>query len=296
MKDSLPSLKKIHANQLDFRYFEMGSGPLVLCLHGFPDTPYSFRHLLPELAQAGFRAVAPFMRGYTPTEVPWNHDYRAITLGNDAIALAEALGYQQFSIVGHDWGAGAAYAATNLAPNQVQSIVAAAVPHFPAFKPTLSQLKKSWYMVFFQMPWIAERTVRNDDFAFIKNLWRTWSPNWTPDPLSLDAILQVLANPESLRAALGYYRALKVFPSEKNKRTHKTLFKALEVPTLSIAGANDGCIGLNMFDAMAGFVNNEYQFFVVENAGHFMQLEQPQLFNQVVVDFLKMGQLSKKTA
>lgn len=296
MKDSLPSLKKIHANQLDFGYFEMGSGPLVLCLHGFPDTPYSFRYLLPELADAGFRAVAPFMRGYTPTDIPWNQDYRVVTLGNDAIALADALGHREFYIVGHDWGAGAAYAAANLAPDRVQSIVTAAVPHFPSFNPNLPQLKKSWYMMFFQLPWIAERAVRNHDFALITKLWETWSPNWTPDSLSLDAIKQVLSNPESLKAALGYYRALKEFPNQKNKLTRETLFKAIDVPTLTIAGANDGCIGLTMFDKMAGFVNSEYQFFVVENAGHFMQLEQPEIFNQVVLDFLKAGQQNRKIA
>ena len=97
----------VQANGLNFHYLEMGEGPLALCLHGFPDHAYSFRHLLPDLAAAGFRAVAPFMRGYAPTEAPADGNYRSVTMAHDAVALVDALGGGQAYLIGNDWGAGA---------------------------------------------------------------------------------------------------------------------------------------------------------------------------------------------
>src|SRR3954469_25253216 len=101
---------RVRANGLDFAYLEAGEGPLALCLHGFPDSAWTWRHLLPELADAGFRAVAPFMRGYAPTAVPADGRYQTAALGLDACALHEALGGDADAvIVGHDWGAMATY-------------------------------------------------------------------------------------------------------------------------------------------------------------------------------------------
>ena len=97
----------VRANGLDFHFLEMGEGPLALCLHGFPDHAYSFRHLLPDLADAGFRAVAPFMRGYAPTEAPKDGCYQSVLLAKDVLALITALGSQRAYLVGNDWGAGA---------------------------------------------------------------------------------------------------------------------------------------------------------------------------------------------
>src|SRR5580765_1168097 len=96
---------RVRANGLTFATLEAGDGPLVLCLHGFPDHARSFRHQLPALAAAGFRAVAPFMRGYAPTEVPPDGPYQSAALAQDAVALIDALGYQRAAIFGHDWGA-----------------------------------------------------------------------------------------------------------------------------------------------------------------------------------------------
>src|SRR5262252_8591367 len=104
--------RTVLANDLEFGILEAGSGPLALCLHGFPDSAQTWRDLLPELADAGFRAVAPFMRGYAPTAVPADGRYQMGVLAADAIALHEALGADERAvIVGHDWGAGAAHGA-----------------------------------------------------------------------------------------------------------------------------------------------------------------------------------------
>ena len=113
----------VQANGINFHYLEMGEGPLALCLHGFPDHAYSFRHLLPDLAEAGFRAVAPFMRGYAPTEAPADGNYRAVLLARDAVALVDALGGGQAYLIGNDWGAGAVIGASVLAPEKVRKLV-----------------------------------------------------------------------------------------------------------------------------------------------------------------------------
>ena len=108
-------MKYIHANGIRFAYLEEGAGPLVLMLHGFPDTALTWDHLRPELAKLGFRAVSPFMRGYSPTEVP-DAPIDARVLGEDAVALVKALGEEEAILIGHDWGAVAAYAAVSLHP------------------------------------------------------------------------------------------------------------------------------------------------------------------------------------
>jgi pimeloyl-ACP methyl ester carboxylesterase len=119
----------VWANGLEFGLLEAGRGPLALCLHGFPDTARTWRYLLPELAAAGFRAVAPFMRGYAPTAVPDDGRYSVGALAGDAGALHEVLGGDGRAVlIGHDWGAEAAYAAGALAPDRWRRLVTLAVP------------------------------------------------------------------------------------------------------------------------------------------------------------------------
>src|SRR5690606_12860439 len=114
----------VQANGLEFGYLECGTGPLALCLHGFPDSAWTWRHLLPELAGAGFRAVAPVVRGYAPTEVPSDGRYQTAALALDAGALHEALGGSSDAvIIGHDWGAIATYIAANHEPDRWRKVV-----------------------------------------------------------------------------------------------------------------------------------------------------------------------------
>jgi pimeloyl-ACP methyl ester carboxylesterase len=147
---------RISANGVDFAGFADGpdGGPLALCLHGFPDTAWGWRHLLPELASAGFRAVAPFLRGYAPTSVPADGRYQVGALAADAIALHDALGGDERAvIIGHDWGAMATYAAAAHAPDRWRRVVAAAVPPLGAMGNAFfdyDQIRRSFYMFFFQ--------------------------------------------------------------------------------------------------------------------------------------------------
>src|SRR5499427_5442956 len=124
-----PRPASVRANGLEFGLLETGSGPLALCLHGFPDAAHTWRHLLPALARAGFHAVAPFMRGYAPTDVPADGAYQVGALIADAVALHEVLGGDENAVlVGHDWGAEAAYGAAAYAPDRWRRLVTLAVP------------------------------------------------------------------------------------------------------------------------------------------------------------------------
>lgn len=282
-------VKHIQANGLEFGYFEQGEGPLVLCLHGFPDSAHTFEHLLERLAGAGFRAVAPFMRGYSPTSVPADGDYAVPTLGRDALALAEALGEDRFSIIGHDWGATAAYAAAGLAPERVQKIVTAAVPHLRQFLGRMNavQLRRSWYMGFFQLPVLPERRIGRNGLAFIDKLWRDWSPGWNYSDKDIAPVKAILEQPECRKAALGYYRAL--LPNlldPRRREERKKILARTRVPTLAIAGRDDGCIGVEMFEGQERFFSGPYNLITLKNAGHFMHRERPRAFAEAAIHFL----------
>lgn len=282
---------RISANDVEFGYLEAGQGPLALCLHGFPDSAWTWRHLLPALADAGYRAVAPFMRGYAPTAVPADGRYQTAALGLDACALHEALGGGDDAvIIGHDWGAMAAYVAANHEPYRWRRVVTMAVPPAGAVTAgfmTYAQLKRSWYMFFFQHG-LADLVVGMSDLAFIDGLWADWSPGYDASD-DLRHVKDSLREPASLAAALGYYRAtlgnVGVDPA-----LDAVQVKAGEVtaqPTLYLHGRSDGCLGIEVAETARAFLTSTgSRMEVVDDAGHFLQLERPDVVNQLVVDFI----------
>ncbi|MGO4285930.1 alpha/beta fold hydrolase [Bosea sp. TAB14] len=170
----------IRPSGLRVGYVSRGSGPLVIFLHGFPDTFRGFLPVLDIVAAAGFRAVAPALRGYGPSDIAPDGDYRIEASAKDVVGLADALGADRFSIVGHDWGAATAYATSNLVPDRVIRMVTAAVPHTGHFllTPRPRQLVRSSYILGFQLPWLPEARLSRNDFAGIESLIRRWSPDW----------------------------------------------------------------------------------------------------------------------
>lgn len=283
---------EVRANGLRFATLEAGDGPLVLCLHGFPDHAHSFRHQLPVLAAAGFRAVAPFLRGYAPSDVPADGPYQSAVLGQDAAALIEALGYRQAAVFGHDWGAVAAYGAAILAPERVARLVTAAVPHGPAlgsaFLTSFEQQRRSWYMFFFQTP-LADLAVAHDDFAFLERLWRDWSPGWEWPAAEMAAVKDTFRQPGVPAAALGYYRhtfnPLLQRP-ELAEAQGRTQLEPIGVPALYFHGARDGCIGVELCDGMEAFFQAGLEKVIVPDAGHFVHQERPDVVNAALLQFL----------
>lgn len=282
----------IQANGLEFAYLEVppasasAEAPLVLVIHGFPDTAWSFVPLLHRLAAAGYRAVAPFTRGYAPTEVPDNGDYSLPTLGQDVLALIEHFGAERAYIVGHDWGAVIAYAAAALRPDRVRAIVTASVPHLRRFllRPSRAQLAASHYIFKFQLPIWPERRIREDDFAWLVELARSWSPGWIPDDGYVLPMKANYAEPERLKAALGYYRAL---PGLLFKRVAwQFLLQPIHVPARVIHGQNDGCILASSFSDSEHLFAAGYELVQMPGIGHFLNLEAPDAFADHVLDFL----------
>jgi pimeloyl-ACP methyl ester carboxylesterase len=281
----------VTANGVDFAYLEAGAGPLALCLHGFPDTAWGWRHLLPALADAGYHAVAPFMRGYAPTSLAADGRYQIGALAADANALHEALGGDgEAVIIGHDWGAMATYGAAALAPDRWRRVVTAAVPPLATMAEAMlsyPQLRRSWYMFFFQNP-LAELAVGLNDLDFVAQLWRDWSPghDGTED---MDHVRRSLGEHEHLMAALGYYRAM--FQPELQVPELQAEQDACSAPTpqptLYLHGRDDGCVGSELAEGVLALLPHpDSRVEVVDDAGHFLQVEQPAVVNRLILDHL----------
>jgi pimeloyl-ACP methyl ester carboxylesterase len=282
----------VTANDLEFGYLEEGTGPLALCLHGFPDSAWTWRHLLPALADAGFRAVAPFMRGYAPTAVPSDGRYQTAALGLDACALHDALGGDGDAvIIGHDWGAIATYIAANHEAERWARVVTMAVPPAGAVAGgflSYRQLKRSWYMFFFQHG-LSDVVVGMDDLAFIDGLWADWSPGYDGSA-DLPHVKDCLRDPANLAAALGYYRAtlggVGVDPSLD--AVQNAANDVTRQPTLYLHGRTDGCMGIDVAEGARAFLTSEgSRMEVVDDAGHFLHVERPDVVNPLIVDFLR---------
>jgi pimeloyl-ACP methyl ester carboxylesterase len=280
------------ANGIDFEVLTCGTGPLALCLHGFPDTAHSWRHLLPELANSGFRAVAPFMRGYAPTSVAPNGAYQTAALATDANALHEVLGGDEHAvIIGHDWGAPATYGAAILEPSRWSRVVGMSVPPWnvfgTAFLTNQDQIQRSWYMFFFQHP-LSDHIVSSNDMAFIDRLWSQWSPGFdgTEDARR---VKESLTDPAHLGAALGYYRATLGQGYRDPALAESQTAMQTETPTqpvLYLHGETDGCIGVELARDADSKKPSNARVVIVEQAGHFLQLEQPRRVNELIVDWV----------
>lgn len=277
----------IHANGLEFGFIEAGpvTGPLVLCAHGFPDSAWSFAPILEALAATGHRAVAPFMRGYLPTQIPPDGDYRVPTLARDLIALIDELGAGRAVIVGHDWGAVAAYTAAALRPDRVRGVVCAAIPHLRRFllRPGWAQLGRSSYMLRFQSPG-AEAQWSADGFSALRALAQRWSPG-ADLSTTLAPVVAGFAERRRFAAALGYYRAMP--RSLLGSESWSLLMAPTPVPACVIFGARDGCIAPEMFAQQAHLFSAGVQQVCFEDAGHFMQVEQPARFAETVLTFVR---------
>jgi pimeloyl-ACP methyl ester carboxylesterase len=279
---------------LQFTGIEQGKGPLILCLHGFPDCYHSFRHQLPFLAKHGYRAVSVSLRGYEPSSQPSDGDYSLESIANDIVAFIDQLGEDKVHLIGHDWGAAITYTAGAAAPERFHSLTTMAVPHSGRFVNEAffnpKQAILSWYMLFFQLRGIADYTVRRNDFAFIRWLWRVWSPNWQIEESVLSEVIDTLRQPGVQRAALAYYREAlspKQLPLTPSRRADNGY--PVPVPTLALTGRDDGCINCDIFQALcreADFPTG-LEVCVVEDAGHFLHQEQPDAVNALILDWVQ---------
>lgn len=272
-------------------------GPLALCLHGFPDTAWTWRYLGPALADLGWRVVAPFSRGYSPTSIPTDGSYHIGALMADAIGIHSALGGDERAVViGHDWGAATSNALGAYPETPFHKVVSLAVPPIRAFTPNRSaselvvvprllaeQLPKSWYTAFVQLPVVPERQLER----LVPFLWRRWSPDYDASE-DLRHVANSLYASENRSAALGYYRAI-LRPGRAPSRyrdTQSVWTRSPQIPTLYMHGAQDGCVSVSYADRVGAELPSGSSVQRIDGAGHFLQLEQPDRVNALVAAFI----------
>lgn len=293
-----PEIRRVHANGLDFAYLEQdhtgGTGPLALLLHGFPDNAHTWLHQMPALADAGYRVVAPFLRGYAPTEVPAQGWFDKATLVADVAALIRALdrtpgGGRPVHLVGQDWGAIISYALLAAHPELIDRAVVMAVPHPAGVAASLlnpKHIHRSFHWWFFQMPELPERAIADNDFAFIDYLWGYWTSPGFADPAHIASVKATLAQPGVLPATLAYYRAM-IDPAKGDPALaplRALMTRPIAVPTLALCGADD--LRAELMNDQGRHFTGGYRYAEVPGAGHFLHREQPAAVTQLVLDWL----------
>ena len=279
----------ITANGINFAYLTEGSGPLVLMLHGFPDNAHTWSHQMPALAAQGYRVVAPFLKGYAPTDAPAVSGYDKAALVDDINALVRQLSPDQPSyFVGQDWGAIIGYALLAAYPERFKSAVLMAVPHPAEVAKSLlipKHLHRSFHWWFFQMKDLPEAALRHDDMAFIDYLWSYWTTEGYTDEAHIRSVKDTLKQPGVLSASLAYYRAM--FDTSKTDPTHDSvralMSRPIRVPTLALCGADD--LRAELMHGQGGYFEAPYTFKLIDRAGHFLHREQPQAVTQQILDW-----------
>ncbi|HZP12336.1 MAG TPA: alpha/beta hydrolase [Nevskiaceae bacterium] len=283
-------LEQAQANGLRFAFLEAGSGPTVLLLHGYPDNAYSWEHQIPALTAAGYRVVAPFLRGYPPTEIPEHGYYDRATLALDLKSLIDVLnGGKPVLLVAQDWGASIAYALLAAFPETVTRAVLLAVPHPAEIRRTLrrspAHVIRSFHWFLFQLPGLPERLCKLRDGAFLQFLWWLWSPDFR-DHAHVARVREMMREPGAVEATLAYYRAMfgkHADPALADIRAR--IDRKISVPTLCACGTRD--MRKEMLEGSRREFSGVYEWTTVEGAGHFLHREKPQAVNALILDWLR---------
>ena len=268
-------------------YVEAGEGPLVLLLHGFPQFWYQWRHQIPALVGAGFRVVAPDMRGYNLSDKPPGvQAYRVELLARDVERLILACGERTAVVVGHDWGAVAAWIAAMRHPGRVERLAILNVPHPARSLDGLSkprQLLRSSYIFFFQIPRLPEEVIRAGDFALLRSVFR--SDPVQPEAFTAEDIeryIEAIAQPGALTASLNYYRAILRY-----QRETRAMLQRVEAPVLVIWGERDRFLSRRLAEPPRLWVPNLICVKRLPDASHWVAEDRPLEVNTLLLDFLR---------
>ena len=260
------------------------AGPLVILLHGFPEFWYGWRQQMPALAAAGYTVWAPDQRGYNRSDKPAGVAAYAIdTLARDVVGLIEASGREQVYLVGHDWGAAVAWWVAGKYPQRVKKLAILNVPHPAVMRRTViedeEQRKLSWYIFFFQLPWLPEQSLSRDNFTNMIRALKGSSRRGTFTDDDVAAYRQAWAQPGALTAMLNWYRA-----AVRNQGQAVDLGR-ITVPTLMIWGAQDSALSRAMAQPSIDLCDDGRLVFL-EEASHWVQHEEAAAVNRLLLEFL----------
>lgn len=281
--------RTITANGFDFHVHEEGTGDrLALCLHGFPELGYSWRHQLPLLADLGYRAWAPDLRGYgrTRPRPTRRRDYRTSLLVDDVAALIDAADASEVVLIAHDWGAALAWQFAIEQVRPLDKLVIMNVPHPARFFQglrTFQQLRKSWYIFFFQLPWLPEWALGRNRAEAVGKAFTDSAVNAERfDDDAVEPYRSAASEPGALRAMINWYRAIPFGMSSLREQRDVVI----PTPTLLIWGEQDVALGRELAEGTDEFVDDLTLRFLPD-ASHWVQQDQPDQVNAMLQAFLR---------
>jgi pimeloyl-ACP methyl ester carboxylesterase len=279
----------IETNRIRLHYVTQGEGDLVILLHGFPEFWYSWRHQIPALARY-FKVVVPDLRGYNDSDKP-THGYDLDTLAADIQGLVANLGYEQAHIVGHDWGGAIAWHLAHKFPECLNRLAILNAPHPHAFLKELvsniDQLRRSWYVLAFQVPSLPEWLIRQNLKNILKNLFQEQPIRKGAFTTKDTEIYQAaLEKPGVLTAALNYYRQL-LSPQEWLRNWGRSP-NPITAPTLVLWGEEDNFLSQKLTEGIEQLVAAPFKLILIPHCGHWVQQEAPQTVNRELLNFLRM--------
>ncbi|MEE4199124.1 MAG: alpha/beta hydrolase [Erythrobacter sp.] len=283
------AIRWIEANGLTFEVAEAGAGDrLALLLHGFPELHYSWRHQIPVLAAQGYRVWAPNMRGYGASERPQGiKAYRLNTLAEDVAALIDASGAKEVTLIAHDWGALVAWHFAILEIRPLANLVILNVPHPKCSQRELKrwrQLRKSWYIFFFQLPRLPEKLLGRSNAEPVADVFRNSAVNkHFFDDAAVEPYRRAAAQPGALKAMINYYRALLRTPDVRQIGDGK-----VDTRTLVLWGEQDLAIDIHVLDGTDEYVR-DLTVKRFPDASHWVQQDVPDQVNAALVEWLARG-------
>lgn len=285
--------REVTANGVRFHLAEHGpeDGPMVVLLHGFPEFWWSWRHQLVALGEAGYRAVAPDLRGYGASDKP-PRGYDAYTLTADVAGMVRALGASEADVVGHDWGGMLAWTAATLHPGLVRSLAVVGMPHPLRLREALvrdrRQRSASSYIALFQLPRVPEARLRRYGGAYVGDLLRSWGGPGFPDAETEARCREAMQIPPAAHCALEWYRwAVRSLTRPSGIRFQKLLDRGVGVRTLQVHGAVDGCLLPETAHGSGAWVHAPYELQVLDDVGHFCHEEAPDVVTAALLEHLR---------
>jgi pimeloyl-ACP methyl ester carboxylesterase len=280
-----PALERVEveANGLRFVALACGSGPLALCAHGFPETAETWDRTLRHLAGMGYRAVAPHLRGYWPSQVEGIRSFDTVDLADDLCALAERLSPgEPVALVTHDWGAFAAYLAAAMRPALFSRVVTVGIPPVPIVRRTLGMAWGLRHFIAFQLRKPTVRRFRADGFAYVDHIYRRWSPTWRFGPEETAPVKEAFRHPGCLEAALSYYWHFARPTAEGGRRAAELSRAPIPAPVTMVLGKDDGALRPSALLERPELFPGGLEPVWLEGAGHFAHRERPDEFLAVL--------------